>query len=100
MGQTERNNGKQKIDRLTKTRITNRPIISIRILLVHYSQRHCFLQSVNTQDIYNQRCYHSNNSDFYLPTSPFFILHDLNRNAFHSSDIFWTPHNGIIIRKL
>lgn len=62
MGQTERNKGKQKIDRLTKTRITNRPTISIRILLVHYSQRHWFLQTVNTQDIYNHRCYHYNNT--------------------------------------
>lgn len=62
MGQIERNKGKYKIDRLTKTPITNRPIISTRILLVLYSQKHCFLQAVHTQNISNHRCYHSNNT--------------------------------------
>jgi hypothetical protein len=50
------------MDRLTKTIITNRTVISIRILLVLHSKQHGFLQAVRTQDIYNQRCCQSNNT--------------------------------------
>jgi hypothetical protein len=77
MGQTERNIEKQKIDRLTKTRITNRPIIFIRLLLVLCSQRHCFLRAVYIQNIYNWRCYRSNNtvpSTYPFHQSLYFII--------------------------
>jgi hypothetical protein len=54
MGHNERNKGEWKIDRLTKIRITNKPIMSIRILLVFNSQQYCFLQAVHTQDTGDQ----------------------------------------------